>query len=372
MTAENGTILVVDDTPATARLMSDLLTAQGYSVRIAVDGIEALAELYRDAPDLVLLDLLLPGLNGIEICGRIKGDSRFAMLPIVMITSSEERSWRLHALREGADDFIRKPVDRDELLARVRSLLRIKRLFDTVERQASELADWSALLEKRVHEEFDKVQRLSRLKRFFSTRLADVLVAQGDAALESHRREIVVVVLDLHGYTAFAESAQPEEVMQALAEFHSAMGRLIEKYEATLERFTGDGMLLFFNDPVPTPDASTQALCMALEMSRAAKELGARWRDRGFDLGLGIGVARGFATLGKIGFEGRIDYGAIGAVTNLAQRICAQAQAGEVLAARRVLVDLDSRFEYKSQGALTLRGFARPVEVVQVFREIAA
>jgi class 3 adenylate cyclase len=366
---QDGNILVVDDTPASARLLVDLLEAEGYSARACTDGEAALAEIERQVPDLVLLDLLMPGMDGIEVCGRIKSDPRFAMLPVVLVTSAEERALRLKALRAGADDFLAKPVDRQELLARVRSLLRIKRLFDTVQRLASELADWSALLERRVHEEFDKVQRLTRLKRFFSPRLADELLARGDEVLASHRREIVVVFLDLRGYTAFAETAQPEEVMSALAEFHAAMGRLIERYEGTLERFTGDGMLVFFNDPLPMPDAPARALSMALQMQRAAAVLAARWRLRGFDLGLGIGVAQGFATLGQIGFEGRIDYGAIGAVTNLAQRLCDWAEAGEVLAARRVLADLEGHFDFTSRGPMELDGFSRTVEVVHVTAE---
>jgi class 3 adenylate cyclase len=363
------TILVVDDTPASSKLLADLLVAEGYSPRICSDGPSALAEVEHAAPDLILLDLMMPGMNGIEVCGRLKSDERFRIVPVVLVTSADERGLRLQALREGADDFLSKPVDRQELLARVRSLLRIKHLFDTVQRQATELADWAGQLERRVNDEVEKVQRLSRLKRFFSPSLAEALLAQGDAVLASHRREIVVVFLDLRGYTAFAETAQPEEVMAALAEFHAAMGRLIDEYEGTLERFTGDGMLVFFNDPMPVADAPARALSMALRMQSAAAALAARWHVRGFELGLGIGVAQGFATLGKIGFEGRIDYGAIGAVTNLAQRLCSAARAGEVLAARRVVADLEDRFEFSSRGPTGMDGFSRPVEVVHVRAE---
>lgn len=366
---QQGSILVVDDTSASARLLADLLIAEGYSARIAYDGTAALAEVERAAPDLILLDLMMPGLDGIEVCGRLKSDPRFAMVPVVLVTSAEERTLRVKALREGADDFLSKPVERQELLARVRSLLRIKRLFDTVQTQASELAEWSALLERRVQEEFDKVQRLSLLKRFFSPRLAEALLSQGDTVLASHRREIVVVYLDLRGYTAFADTAQPEEVMTALREFHAAMGSLVDEFGGTLERFTGDGMLVFFNDPVPMPDAAARALSLALRMQLDATTLARRWQSRGIDLGLGIGVAQGFATLGQIGFESRIDYAAIGAVTNLAQRLCAMADSGEVLAARRVLSDLEARFEFSSLGPTTLNGFARPVEVVRVSAE---
>jgi class 3 adenylate cyclase len=367
--SQNGNILVVDDTLASARLLADLLVAEGYSVRTASDGSAALAEVERVAPDLILLDLLMPGMDGIEVCGRLKSDSRFTMIPVVLVTSAEERALRVKALREGADDFLSKPVERQELLARVRSLLRIKRLFDTVQAQASELADWSALLEQRVREEFEKVQRLSLLKRFFSPRLAEALLARGDSVLASHRQEIVVVYIDLRGYTAFADSSQPEEVMTALREFHAAMGRLVDEYGGTLERFTGDGMLVFFNDPVPTPDAPARGLSLALRMQAEAETLANRWRTRGFELGLGIGVAQGFATLGQIGFEGRIDYAAIGAVTNLAQRLCAMAKSGEVLAARRVVGDLESRFDCSSRGPTTLEGFARPVEIVRINAE---
>lgn len=365
------TILVVDDTPASARLLSDLLTVEGYATRVVHDGHAALAEVEHAAPDLILLDLLMPGIDGIEVCGRLKSDPRFAMVPVVLVTSAEEKSLRVKALREGADDFLGKPVDRQELIARVRSLLRIKRLFDTVQQQASELADWSALLERRVHEEVDKVQRLSRLKRFFSPRLADALLARGEDVLASHRREIVVVYLDLRGYTAFSDASTPEEVMNALSEYHGTMGALVDEFEGTLERFTGDGMMVFFNDPVPVPNAAERGLAMAVRMREAALRLNERWRRRGFELGLGIGVARGMATLGQIGFESRIDYAAIGTVTNLAHRLCGASRSGEVLAPRSLLDGLDSRFSFTPRGEMSLHGFVRPVNVVFVHGERA-
>jgi len=359
-------ILVVDDVPANVRLLKGLLEGAGYAVESAGDGRAALEMVARSAPDLVLLDVQMPEVGGIEVLKRLRAAPEFRALPIVMVTALEERAHRIEALEAGADDFVNKPVDPQELLARVRSLLRIKTLFDTVSQQSNELAAWSRELEARVSAQVEQLGRLSRLKRFFSSRLAESLLATDEGLLESHRREIVVVFLDLRGYTAFAETSEPEEVMRALGEFHAAMGQRIETHEGTLERFTGDGMMIFFNDPVPVPDAARRALAMAIEMQRDAAELCERWRLRGFELGLGIGIAQGFATLGRIGYEGRIDYGAIGAVTNLAQRLCALAASGEILAARRVLAGLEPDFRSVSRGATVLAGFRTPVDVLCV------
>jgi class 3 adenylate cyclase len=213
------------------------------------------------------------------------------------------------------------------------------------------------------------VERLSRLKRFFSPQLAEAIVTGGaDDPLRTHRREVTVVFLDLRGFTAFAGTADPEEVMSVLREYHAEMGKLILEHEGTLERFTGDGMMIFFNDPVPVDDPAERAVRMAVAMRDRVATLIGRWHKRGYDLGLGVGIAQGYATIGAIGFEGRWDYGAIGTVTNLAARLCGEAQPGQILLSSRVASGVEDLIETEEIGALTLKGFARPVPAFNILR----
>ena len=358
----NERILVVDDTALNVKLLADLLGAKGYRTVTAASGPEALAKLEADKPDLVLLDVMMPGMSGYEVCQAIRADPAHAMLPVVLVTALDPAKERAKGLDAGADDFLSKPVNHAELLARVKSLLRIKTLYDEVHRQKDELAEWNRTLEQRVADGVKQLEQVGRLKRFFSPQLADLIVAGGaDDPLKSHRREITVVFLDLRGFTAFTETADPEEVMGVLAEYHAAMGRLILEHEGTLERFTGDGIMVFFNDPVTIADPAARAARMALAMQREVAGLAAGWKKRGYDLAMGVGIAQGFATIGGIGFEGRIDYGAIGTVTNLAARLCGEAQGGEVLISQRVMGALDDQFKVEAAGDLTLKGFQRPV-----------
>lgn len=355
-------ILVVDDVPMNVKLLADVLAAKGYAIATAKSGLEALEVIEANRPDLVLLDVMMPGMSGYEVCEKIRADPRHAMLPVVLVTALDPAKERARGLDSGADDFLSKPVSQVELLARVRSLLRIKILYDEVQAQKADLSDWNAKLEQRVLDGVKKLESLGRLKRFFSPQLAELIVAGGaDDPLRSHRREITVVFLDLRGFTAFTETADPEEVMGVLSEYHAAMGRLILEHEGTLERFTGDGIMIFFNDPVPVPDAASRAARMALEMQRDVATLGKGWARRGYDLRLGIGIAQGFATIGSIGFSGRIDYGAIGTVTNLAARLCGEAAGGETLLSQRAVGALESSFCTELLGDLALKGFQRPV-----------
>jgi class 3 adenylate cyclase len=289
------------------------------------------------------------------------------MLPVVMVTALEDREERVRGLEAGADDFLSKPLNPPELLARVRSLLRIRRLYETVQRQAAQLAVWNRTLEARVAEQVSHVEKLQRLKRFFSPQLAELILAGGaDDPLDSHRREITVVFLDLRGFTAFAESAEPEEVMAALAEFHRAMGRRVLEYQGTLERFTGDGLMVFFNDPLPIQQPARRAVEMAFAMQEDALKLAAQWKRRGYDLGLGIGIAQGYATVGAIGFEGRIDYGAIGTVTNMANRLCDLADPGNILVSQRVHTEVEDGVLADDLGEVQLHGFKRPVHAFRL------
>jgi class 3 adenylate cyclase len=216
---------------------------------------------------------------------------------------------------------------------------------------------------------YEMVDRLGRLKRFFSPHLAELIIRGGaDDPLKTHRREVTVVFLDLRGFTAFAETAEPEEVMGVLREYHAEMGKLILAHEGTLERFTGDGMMIFFNDPLPVPDAGARAALMAVAMQERVSSLTGKWRRLGYDLGLGIGIAKGFATIGGIGFEGRLDYGAIGTVTNLAARLCGEAKGGEILVSTRLATELEDLTETEELAPLTLKGFARPVPALRLVR----
>ena len=358
-TARPGNILVVDDNEANRRLLVDLLTVHGYTLCSAHDGPSCLAAVAVSTPDLILLDVIMPGMDGFAVCRALREDPRHRMLPIVMVTSLDPYQERVKGLNAGADDFLSKPIHAPELLARVRSLLRVKHLYDQVEAQARELAAWNASLEKRVAEEVARSEKLMRLKRFLSPQLADLIVAGGAKdPLISHRREIAVVFIDLRGFTAFAENTEPELVMQALREYHAAMGRLVEQFGGTLERFTGDGMMVFFNDPVPIPEPAKRAVEMALALSAESGRLSIHWQRKGFALDAGIGVALGFATLGAIGYEQRIDYGAIGTVTNLAARLCAEAPGGEVYVSQRIHAEIDGTYATESLGEISLRGLS--------------
>jgi class 3 adenylate cyclase/CheY-like chemotaxis protein len=360
-------ILVVDDTPRNVKLLADLLAAKGYAVVTADSGAEALRQVDAERPDLVLLDVVMPGMTGYEACRKIRENPATGILPVVMVTALDPAEERINGIEAGADDFLTKPINQPELLARVRSLLRIKRLYDTVEAQAGQLAEWNQTLERRVQEQVAQLERLGRLKRFFSPQLAELIVSGGaEDPLRSHRREITVAFADLRGFTAFAETAEPEEVMGVLREYHAEMGRVILGHEGTLERFTGDGMMVFFNDPVPVPNPGERAIRMALEMRERVQELAHAWRKRGYDLSVGFGIAQGYATIGAIGFEGRWDYGAIGTVTNLAARLCGEARAGQILIPPRLLAALEEMLEIEPLGDLTLKGFLKPVPAFNV------
>ncbi len=355
-------VLVVDDVPRNVTLLCDLLGSWGYTPIPAFGGEQCLAIARDHKPDLILLDVLMPDIDGFEVCRRLRADPDFAATPIVLVTTLEAREDRIQGLEAGADDFLSKPVAQAELFARVRSLLRVKSLFDEVSRQREELANWSVMLEQRAQEKLREIERLARLKRFFSPRLAAKLVDQEqDGMLQSARREISVLFADLRGFTAFAEAASADVVMGLLRDFHTAMGELIFRHEGTLERFTGDGMMVFFNDPDPVPDHAVRAMRLAQAMREAAASMVPAWHEMGGPQGLALGIAKGVATVGPIGFEGRYDYAAIGSVTNLASRLCGHARSGEVVVSDEVWGDVAGHGYAGVAEEVAFKGFARPV-----------
>jgi adenylate cyclase len=365
MTSDSA-ILVVDDLPENVRLLEAVLQPRGYAVATATSGLEALDRLESGKIDLVLLDVVMPGMDGYEVCRRLRENDATRFIPVVMITASGDQE-KIAAIEAGADDFVTKPFNHAELLSRVRSLLRIKEYHDTIVTQAAELAQWNQTLQQRVAEQVVELERAERLKRFLPPQLVELVVSSGDESfLESHRREITVVFCDLRGFTTFAETVEPEDVMMVLRQFHAALGDIIHRFEGTLERFAGDGMMVFFNDPVPCPDGPERALRMAVAMRNRVGQLTEEWRRLGHDLHFGVGVAQGHATLGRVGFEGRFDYAAIGSVTNLAARLCAEAAPDQILVSQRAYTAAEDIVTAEPVGELTLRGFSRPIQAYNI------
>ena len=360
-------ILVVDDNEDNRDMLARRLKRQGHEVLTAAGGNAALTALAGAPVDLVLLDVMMPDLDGYAVLQRLKADPALRDIPVLMISALDELESVVRCIQLGAEDYLSKPFDPVLLQARIGACLEKKRLHDQEARYRSELAEWNRTLEWRVAEQVAQLERLGRLKRFFSPQLAELIVTGGaDDPLKTHRREVTVVFVDLRGFTAFAETAEPEEVMGVLREYHADMGRLILEHEGTLERFTGDGMMIFFNDPVEVPNPAERAVRMAIAMRDLVGGLAARWRKRGWDLALGVGIALGYATIGAIGFEGRLDYGAIGTVTNLAARLCGEAAGSQILVSARVAGAVEDLIDADDVGPVTLKGLARPVQVWSV------
>jgi adenylate cyclase len=358
-------ILLVDDAPQNIRLLEAVLSSSGYAVSAASSGQEALVKVTVELPDLVLLDIQMPGMNGYEVCRRIREDPTTRFLPVVLVTSSDSEV-RVNAIEAGADDFITKPFNKQELLARVRSLIRIKQYHDTIQSQAAELAEWNRSLEARVNDQVEELEKMNRLRRFLSPTLAELIMSSGESILESHRREIAVLFADLRGWTAFSVNTEPEEVMGVIREFHQAMGELIVRFEATVGWFAGDGLMVWFNDPVPCPDPAAKAVTMAVAMRDVMNELTSKWRRRGHELDFSVGIGLGYATIGRIGFDGRYDYGAVGSVMNLAARLCDEAGTAQILVSQRVFAEVEHLVEAEPAGERTLKGFAKPVSTFSI------
>jgi adenylate cyclase len=367
-------ILVVDDVPDNVEILEMRLASLGYAGATAGDGVEALDKIHTLEPDLVLLDIMMPKMDGIETLKRLKADPSLPFIPVILVTARADGADVVAGLDSGGDDYLTKPVDHAALTARVRAMLRIKALHDTVatqarqlQGQAAELAAWNNTLEERVAAQLGEIERIGRLKRFLAPQIAETIISSGgEAILEHHRRDIVVLFCDMRGFTTFAETAEPEDVMTVLGEYHAALGPLIHRFEGTLNKFTGDGLIVIFNDPLPCPDPACRAVRLAVDMRAAAASLGRSWAARGHAIGFGVGIAQGYATLGRIGFEGRSDYTAIGTVINLAARLCDMAEDGQILVTRRIAAAIENVVRFEPLGDVALKGLSRPVTVANV------
>ena len=278
---------------------------------MASDGEQALAAARSKLPDLILLDIMMPKMDGLEVCRQLKTDKSLPFIPIILVTALTDSKEIVAGLDAGGDEYVTKPIDQAALVARVRSTLRIKHLHDTVrdqsERlavQADELAQWNNTLQQRVSDQLAEIERMNRLKRFLSPQIAElVLSSGGEQLLDSHRRQITAVYCDLRGFTGFAEIAEPEEVINVLRQYHEVLGKLIHKYGATLEHFAGDGVMAWFNDPLPCPDPCERGVHMAIEMRANVAALAEKWRRKGTNLASALASPMGTPRSGALALK---------------------------------------------------------------------
>jgi adenylate cyclase len=354
MMTANGTALVVDDSAVNRLVLVRRLETLGLDVLQAENGVQAL-ELLAAKPgavDVVLLDVLMPELDGYETLAAMKAEEATRHIPVLIVSGVEELDSVVRCIELGASDYLTKPINASILAARINASLAAKRLHDVEQESFERQTALNRTIERQKEE----------LSRFLSPQVAALVSsADGEQLLAGHRREITVAFCDLRGFTAFAEQADPEELMTLLGQYHRLMGDAITEHGGTLEHFAGDGVMVFFNDPILQEDHIERCVRMAVAMRDRFVDMAEPWRQRGYELGFGVGIAVGYATLGRIGYDGRHDYGAIGNVTILASRLSSQAQGGQILLSPRAQTMLGELIESESVGELTLKGLARPV-----------
>jgi adenylate cyclase len=355
-----GRVLVADDSAVNRKLLVQLLGRLGLQSIEVEDGAAALAVLHADGPagiDVVLLDVVMPELDGFETLAAIKADETLRDLPVIMVSGVDELDSVVRCIEMGATDYLSKPLNPQILGARINASLAAKRLRDLDKEYLERQTALTATIERQRAE----------LSRFLSPQVAALVSSpEGEQLLAGHRRQITAVFCDLRGFTAFAETAEPEELFGVLRDYHEAMGALIVEHGGTLEHFAGDGIMIFFNDPVLQPDHVERAVRMAVAMRARFADLAVRWRKLGYELAFGVGIAVGYATLGRIGFDGRFDYGAIGNAVILASRLSSEAIGGQILLSQRAFAAVEDVVEADSVGELALKGFSRPVPAVNV------
>jgi class 3 adenylate cyclase len=355
-----GRVLVADDSAVNRKLLVQLLGRLGLQSIEVEDGAAALAVLHAEGPagiDVVLLDVVMPELDGYETLAAIKADETLRDLPVIMVSGVDELDSVVRCIEMGATDYLSKPLNPQILGARINASLAAKRLRDLDKEYLERQTALTATIER---------QRVE-LSRFLSPQVAALVSSpHGEQLLAGHRRQITAVFCDLRGFTAFAETAEPEELFGVLRDYHEAMGALIVEHGGTLEHFAGDGIMIFFNDPVLQPDHVERAVRMAVAMRERFADLAVRWRKLGYELAFGVGIAVGYATLGRIGFDGRYDYGAIGNAVILASRLSSDAKGGQILLSQRAFAAVEEVVEAESVGELALKGFSRPVPALNV------
>ena len=361
-------VLVVDDDPLNRMMLVMSLEAEGHHVLQAEHGRAGLDLLSSDTIDIVLMDIEMPVMDGYAVLQARHEDPALREIPFIVISGIDEMASVVRCIELGAEDYLPKPFDPVLLRARFGACIEKKRLrdqekqlFATVAQQAEELREWNSLLELRVSEKVREVEQLRRLEGFLAPQVAQVIASGGEAALESHRREITVLFCDLRGFTSFAETAEPEDVSAVLREYHNAVGPLIFEFEGTLAHFTGDGMMVVFNDPIPCEEPAWRAVRLAVSMRDALKDLSVAWKRRGHELELGVGIAIGYATCGRIGFEGRFEYTAIGTVANLSSRLCGAAVGGQILCEQRIFNMVEDWVNAEPLGVMEFKGLSRSV-----------
>lgn len=367
-------ILIADDEPEIRSEIIECLKEEGHACIEAATGVEAVDLAFAEKPDLILLDVNMPGLDGRQACERIKAETSLSFTPVIMITALSDTSHIVAGLAAGADDYLTKPVNPDELIARVNSMLRIKTLHDKVRTQgkklklqSKKLLEWNQKLKERVQSQVVKLEKIGKFERFLAPQLAEVIgKTGGEEMFKSHRQNVTVVFCDIRGFTKFSVESDPEEVMEVLREFHTVMERNIHKFQGTLASFAGDGLMVFFNDPFPQPEHPSIAVRMALSMRSEVRVLLDIWSNRGIELGFGVGIATGYATLGLVGFKKRVDYTAIGTVTNLSARLCDRARNGEILVESRIKMKLDDSFKVSPGEMAEFKGFPKSIQIYNV------